>query len=207
LQFIVGPLNFLTLPVHGLSLKVYLWFGLGILSALLVLLYIWNELKKNDGVVGLQFSIVILLLTTTVIAMAFGRHAYRERAIEPHRRLVEQKTEEFYWKSEAARARSRMGISKTTYSSAGEADFKKNCSACHALDFDLIGPSIVEMASIYPDNAEGIVTWSQAPGVKRGGIPMPAFNHVAENTLQSIAEYILSEGASLENKDSGADVD
>lgn len=191
MQLIAGPLNLFTLPVHGISLKVYIWFTIGLSSALLLLWYIWNELKKNESVIGLNYGIVILLLTTTVIAMAFGRHTYRERAIAPHRQLTAERSEEFYWKSEAARARERMGITKVSYGSAGERDFKKNCSVCHAVDYTLIGPSLKEVAETYKDNAEGIVTWAKAPGVKRGGPVMPAFAHLEEKTLRGIAEYML----------------
>ncbi len=191
MQFIVGPINFLSLPVHGMSFKVYLWFALGILSALLVMLYVWRELKKNDALVGVNFWVVIVLLTTTVIAMAFGRHSYRERAIDPHRALVEQKTEQFYWKSEAARARERMGISKVTYSSAGEEDFESNCSVCHATDFELVGPSLQKIVQVYENDPDGIISWSIAPGNKRGGAEMPAFDHLEDTTLRAIAEYIL----------------
>jgi cytochrome c len=192
MQLIAGPLNLFTLPVHGISLRVYIWFAIGLSFALLVLWYIWNELKKMESVIGLNYGIVIVLLTATVIAMAFGRHSYRERAIAPYRQLSAEKTEEFYWKSEAARARERMGITKTSYSSAGERDFKKNCSVCHAVDYTLVGPPLKEVAEIYKGNPEGIVTWAKAPGVKRGGPVMPSFAHLDDKTLHGIAEYILA---------------
>lgn len=192
MQFIVGPLVLFTLPVFGIALKVYLWFALGLTSAILVVYVVWLEMKSGNGLIGKQFWLVILLLTTTVIAMAFGRHSYRERAILPHRNLVNQKTEEFYYQSEAARVRERMGISKQEISSEGERNFKKICAVCHAKDYTLVGPSLQEIYQIYENNPQGIVDWSKVPGVKRGGAVMPAFNHLKDDVLQSISEYILT---------------
>ena len=192
LQIIAGPLNWFSLPNQGISLKVYLWFTLGLSLALLVLWFLWKEIKKPAAKLDWNYGLILLFLTLTVIAMAFGRHTYRERAVDPHRRLMAEKTDEFYWKSEAARARERMGITKVSYGSAGERDFKKNCSVCHALDYTLVGPSLKEILEIYEDDVEGIVVWAKAPGVVRGGPVMPAFAHLSDNTLRGIAEYMLT---------------
>ena len=189
-QFLFGPLNFFTLPVHGLAWKVYGLFALGVVSALLLTSLLWRAAARGEAGFGGQYSLILLLLTATVVAMAFGRHAYRERAVLPHRQQMADKTETKYWNADAARARARMGI--TAEAMAGpESDFQANCSVCHAPAKTLVGPSLAEIAEIYRDDAAGLVSWTRAPGVKRGGIPMPPFQHLGEVKLKRIAEYIL----------------
>jgi len=191
MQFIIGPLLLFTLPVHGISLKVYGFILLGVLAAVLFMFLVWYEIRHKTKLIGRHFWTVIILLTGTVISMAFGRHYYRERAIEPHRELVDEKTQELYWKSEAARTRLRMGISKEPAKPAGQAGFEKNCAVCHAKATELVGPSLEEIYELYEDYPEGIVEWSIEPEVKRGGAVMPAFGHLGEDELLEISKYML----------------
>ena len=191
MQFLVGPLVLFTLPVHGISFKVYWIISIGILSALTFMLLVWNELRTDGHVMGRYFWTIILLLTTTVIAMAFGRHTYRERAISPHRQAMTEKSDEFYWKSEAARSRERLGLTKKVYTSSSEKDFKTNCSVCHAQSSVLIGPSLDEIISIYKESTEDLVKWTKEPKVKRGGAVMPSFKHLGDEKLLGISKYIL----------------
>ena len=191
MQFIVGPLLLFTLPVHGLSLLLYGLIFPGMLAVIFFMFLIWFEIKTNEKIIGRHFWSVIALLTFTVICMAFGRHYYRERAITPHRQLVTEKTEEFYWKSEAARTRLRMGISKEPAKSAGETGFDKNCGVCHAKTTVLVGPSLEEIYELYEDYPKGIVEWSKAPEVIRGGAVMPSFAHLGDDELLEISKYML----------------
>ncbi len=191
-QFFIGPLTLLTLPVHGISLNVYLFFIFGLLFAILFMILVWRELRSEKALLGKHFWGIIILLTVTVICMGFGRHEYRERAVTPHRMLVEQKTQNFYWQAEAAQTRERLGISTAPKKSPGEAAFETNCSVCHAKESVLVGPSLVEINEIYQDYPEGIVEWSKAPEVKRGGPVMPPFKHLGDETLLEIANYMLS---------------
>ncbi len=195
MQFIVGPLLLFTLPVYGISIKLYGFILLGALAAALFMFLLWNEIRDNKKTIGRYFLTVILLLTGTVICMAFGRHYYRERAIAPHRQLVEAKTQDLYWKSEAARSRLRMGISKEPAKSAGQAGFEKNCAVCHAKETVLVGPSLKEIFELYEDYPEGIVEWSKAPEVKRGGAVMPSFAHLGDEELLEIGKYMLKAAA------------
>ncbi|MBN2411759.1 cytochrome c [candidate division KSB1 bacterium] len=195
MQFIAGPLLLFTLPVYGISITVYGFILLGVLAAVLFMFLVWYEIRDNKKTIGRFFWTVILLLTGTVISMAFGRHYYRERAIEPHRQLVETKTQELYWKSEAARTRLRMGISKEPAKSAGQAGFEKNCAVCHAKETVLVGPSLNEIFELYEDYPEGIVEWSKAPEVKRGGPVMPSFAHLGDEELLEIGKYMLKAAA------------
>jgi cytochrome c len=102
------------------------------------------------------------------------------------------KTESFMWDSRAAQSRARMGVTRVVYSSAGEKDFKANCAACHAPATTVVGPPLTEVRTIYAGKPADLVAWAKAPGVKRGGAPMPSFRHLPDPVLQGIAEYILS---------------
>ncbi len=191
MQFIVGPLLLLTLPVHGLHLTVYLFIGLGITGAILFMLYVWNELHSQREFSNGRFWIIIILLTCTVTMMAFGRHYYRERAVDPHRKMVAEKTELLYWQAEAARGRERMGISKAPKATGAEAAFARNCGVCHAPTTVMVGPSLKEIIELYPDNPQQVVLWAKNPQVKRGGPIMPSMAHLGDAQLTEIADYIL----------------
>ncbi|SFF47755.1 c-type cytochrome [Thermoflexibacter ruber] len=76
--------------------------------------------------------------------------------------------------------------------SLGKQVFQENCSACHALDQKLIGPTIKEMSQIYQGNPAAMIQWIKAPGKKRVGEAMPAQSHLSERQLKLVAQYILS---------------
>ena len=191
-QFMAGPLLLFTLPVQGISWELYGVILIGVISAITFMILIWNEIRPANPRVGRLFGLIVVLLTSTVVAMAYGRHIYRDRAIQPHHEAMMERTQEFYWASEAARARTRMGVSKQTFTSGGEMAFEQNCSVCHAMDVTLVGPPLTEIYEIYENDVQGIVTWSREPGVKRGGTPMPAFKHLGDETLTEISEYMLN---------------
>jgi cytochrome c551/c552 len=70
--------------------------------------------------------------------------------------------------------------------------FQVNCSACHAVDQMIVGPSLVEIAGIYRDNPDGFVKWCIAPQHKREGvIEMPSMAHLGEPTLRELHKHIL----------------
>lgn len=74
--------------------------------------------------------------------------------------------------------------------------FQVQCSACHAVDHALVGPSLVEIAGLYRTNPDGFVQWCMKPGRKRlAGIEMPSMAAVGEPALRQIHAYILSESA------------
>lgn len=192
LQFLVGPWLLLSLPVPGHSLTVWLLFITGILFAMLLTWMLWRELSRQTGAVGKNYLWILGLLACTALLMGYGRHYYRERAVAPHRQAMMARSEAFLWESRAAQGRARLGETKTIFSSTGEKDFKANCSACHAPASALVGPSLKEINTIYTGKPEALVAWATAPGVKRGGVPMPAFRHLGDKVLQGIANYILS---------------
>ncbi|MEP4077948.1 c-type cytochrome [Haloferula sp.] len=72
------------------------------------------------------------------------------------------------------------------------AAFVANCQACHMLDQALVGPSMVELAELYPrkDRAK-FLKWCIEPGRKRDQMPeMPSMAHIPEEELLEIYEYI-----------------
>jgi cytochrome c551/c552 len=70
--------------------------------------------------------------------------------------------------------------------------FTLNCSACHALDTALVGPSLVEIRSLYLNKPDDFLKWANAPGKKRpGAIEMPSMVHVGEPGLREIYQHIM----------------
>ncbi|MGB0993220.1 MAG: PVC-type heme-binding CxxCH protein [Akkermansiaceae bacterium] len=66
------------------------------------------------------------------------------------------------------------------------------CAACHAPGKDQPGPSLEEIAQVYTTKKD-IIQWVKKPGKKRAKYPaMPAFNHMDDQSLQLIAEYLMS---------------
>ncbi|WP_193213809.1 c-type cytochrome [Luteolibacter marinus] len=74
--------------------------------------------------------------------------------------------------------------------------FQINCSACHAVDHMVVGPSLVEIAGIYRDNPDGFVKWCVKPEHKREGvIEMPSMAHLGEPVLRELHGFILKAAA------------
>ena len=80
---------------------------------------------------------------------------------------------------------------------AGEDLLKKNgCTACHAIDKKLVGPSYVEVAAKYKGDAGAAA--KLADKVKKGGsgvwgqVPMPPNPQVSDADLKTMVAYILA---------------
>jgi len=191
LQFIIGPSLLLSLPVHGHSLAVWLLILTGATIAGVMAWIIYRELGRAPAALGRSYLVMLALLTFTALFMAYGRHYYRERAVNPHRQAMMAKTEAFMWDAKAAQTRARMGMTREVYKSSGEKEFKANCAACHAENTTIVGPPLTEVRGLYAGNPQNLIAWARAPQVKRGGAPMPSFNHLPEKVLQEIAAWIL----------------
>ncbi|HNW60306.1 MAG TPA: c-type cytochrome [bacterium] len=191
LQFLAGPALILSLPVQGHSLTVWLLILAGAAIAVVFAFLLWRALDRLPQQLGTRYLLILTLLLGTALLMAFGRHFYRERAVAPHRQAMRAKTETMLWDSRAAQSRARMGLTRVVYTSAGEKGFKTNCAACHGESTTIVGPPLMEVRSIYAGDPDALVAWAKAPGVKRGGAPMPSFRHLPDKTLHEIAEYIL----------------
>lgn len=74
----------------------------------------------------------------------------------------------------------------------GKAQYETHCVACHQLDAQLVGPSLIEIAGLYRKNPKGFVQWAIAPEKKRAdAIEMPSMAHVGEDNLLAIHAYVL----------------
>ncbi|GAB5561749.1 MAG: hypothetical protein SynsKO_33960 [Synoicihabitans sp.] len=70
--------------------------------------------------------------------------------------------------------------------------FTLNCNACHLLDQALVGPSLVEIAELYPPaNLDAFIQWCIEPQKKRDQmVEMPSMVHVPKADLVEIYHYI-----------------
>ncbi len=92
-QLVFGTLNFFTLPWKAVNWTLAYVFITGIIIAAVAMFFIWQELKS--GISGKRFTLVAILISVTVLFMGMGRHIYRSNAISPHKKLVEERTEEY----------------------------------------------------------------------------------------------------------------
>ena len=81
---------------------------------------------------------------------------------------------------------------------AGEAMMKKDgCSACHALDKKVVGPSYKEVAAKYRGDAGAAAKLAEK--VKKGGsgvwgpVPMPPNVTVPDADIKSLVDWILAQ--------------
>jgi cytochrome c len=192
-QFLVGPTVLLTLPSVGLSAQLYKVIFLGIGIALLVMLLLWRELRATDERIGRWYVPICVLFSAVVLSMGSGRHLFRETALADHQAKIHTRTAEF---QKALTAFNESLAANGGVQETGETLFA-NCAACHARDKVLVGPPLTEIAQIYRDNPDGIVTWAKAPGKKRPALPqMPPMAHLGEANLRKVAAYMLELGGS-----------
>lgn len=88
----------------------------------------------------------------------------------------------------------------------GEQLFTTNCSACHMLDQMVVGPSLVEIRTLYDGKPDEFVKWAVAPGKKRENvIEMPSMVHVGEEGLRDIYAHVMkvSEGVKAQEQKKG----
>ena len=73
---------------------------------------------------------------------------------------------------------------------------KNACASCHAVERKLLGPSYLEIAKRYTDQADAEATLAKS--IKAGGagkwgpVPMPAQPAVSEADAKTLAAWILS---------------
>ncbi len=197
LQLLLGPLLFFTLPDAGVSWTLAFNILAGVSLALVAIVLLIREVMEPAARLGVRYMATVAALAGTVIFMAYGRHLYRERALEPHRAAMAARTVEFGEAAMAARMRAKVGIHQTkgdAHLSPGEQVFRSICSACHARDTRLVGPPLTEVDRIYKGDPAALIAWVKAPGKKRPDFPqMPAIK-LTEAQYQAVAEYILSLG-------------
>jgi len=67
------------------------------------------------------------------------------------------------------------------------------CTGCHSYNGRLIGPSIQTIQALYFEDPQGLASYLANPVKKRPDYPeMPSQSYLGEETLQAVAEYVLS---------------
>jgi cytochrome c len=195
-QFIVGPLVLFTLPSKGFHMSVVVTILLGAGIAVPAVWMMWKELAVREPH-GKRLPFIIGYLALTVLCMAMGRHMYRGVALAEHRAAMQVATRQWVDDSAQAAHDLRMGRERADAGvSDGQHLFQTTCAGCHDVERRLVGPPLTEIAQIYADNPDGIVTWARAPGKKRADAPqMPPFASMGDERLRLIAQYMLQSGA------------
>jgi cytochrome c len=71
----------------------------------------------------------------------------------------------------------------------------KTCTACHAVDKQVLGPALREVAKRYAKNPDALALVSES--IKKGGtgkwgqIPMPAQDGLSDADVKTLAQWIL----------------
>jgi cytochrome c len=197
-QFLIGPLVLLTLPSKGLGWNLVFVILIGAAIAIPAMWMMWKGIKGDETTIDKDFKKVLILMTITVVFMGSGRQIYRSNALEKHRELVRLKTEEFQQIKKEAIAKNNKTKAEESTSNLSVADkgkvvFNQYCAACHKTDTKLVGPPVLEMASIYKDNKSDLQKWIKSPGKKRPDYPqMPGFSQLKQDELNQLSEYILT---------------
>lgn len=199
LQLLAGPLLLFTLPPQGLSWGLILNILVGAGLAVGAMWLLWLESTVPAPALGLRYVTACCLLTGTVIFMAWGRHLYREEAVEPHRRAMAERTELHRIAVEGAQMRAAAGTLRLgpqeAVMSPGERTYRSICAGCHARDTRLVGPPLTEIALAYPGDPAGIAAWTRAPGRKRMDYPeMPPIK-LTDEQYRAVAEWVLEVGS------------
>jgi cytochrome c len=187
-QFIAGPLLLFTLPGIGVTPLLYKIILPSAALGLLLLVVLLRKSKAPDHKLRHGYVLIVFFFSIVVLGMGSGRHAYREAALASHQQQIKARSESY---QSALLAWNEANPPSEEAEETPEQLFA-SCAACHAPDTRLVGPPLREVAALYAGNPDGIVAWSMAPGKKRADYPpMPAMNHLGEEKLRLIAEYIL----------------
>ena len=193
-QLFFGTLLLLTLPNVGLDFLMVMVILSGATVVIGLLFLLARNIRKADSGLGVAYLLTWVLFSLVVVAMATGRHLYRENAVAEHKRLITDESTRFRSIAVATQMRIDAGLGAGDVLGGGLTGEKifLNCAACHAVDKVLAAPSLVEIGSIYEGNPSGIVAWAKAPGRKRLEFaPMPSFAHLGDEQLLLVAEYML----------------
>jgi cytochrome c len=200
LQLLLGPLLLVSLPSAGMSWFLILVIAVGAGCGVAAMVLMWREITSPATQPQPRLLLVVGLITATAFLMGYGRHIYRETALQEHRVRMAEVTRQHGWEVAAARWREVTGQSLVQVPP-GQKIYEGTCAACHAVDRVLVGPSLAEIAQIYAGNRDGVVAWVESPGRKRLDLPpMPAFK-LGREKLRAVAEYVLSLGAGESSPD------
>lgn len=196
LQFIFGPLLFLTLPAKGITWGLFWVILAGATLAGIVLYQLWKMINEQSNIPGKRFYLVLGLFTFLVAFMGTGRHMYRENALSTHKKMMAERTAA-HW--EAVRQAHENLLLPQVESEAGSFTpgqdiFQTSCAVCHAATIRLVGPAMAEIMPEYENSPEQLKRWIREPGRKRMDYPpMVGFPHFTDQQLTDVASYVLQE--------------
>ncbi|MEE4287276.1 MAG: cytochrome c [Mariniphaga sp.] len=194
MQFIFGPLLFLTLPAKGITWGLFWVILAGATLAGIIIYQIWKMINEVEKVPGKRFYVVLGLFTLLVAFMGTGRHLYRENALSTHKKMMAERTA-FHWE-EVRKAHENLLLPQVESEAGsfipGQDIFQTSCAICHAPSTRLIGPAMAEAVSVYENDIEALKQWIKEPGRKRMDFPpMAGFPHFTEKQLTDVANYVL----------------
>ncbi len=223
LQFLAGPLVFITLPASGMNGRTMLAVAGGIACALPALWWMWQELDGGGHGAGRRYWHIVGAISLTVMFMVIGRHLYRDEALRPYQQAVAAKTADY--QQAVADARNDKWPPKPVdvdqhklpetvkpppvsgYQSKwradprfalGDAVYHTVCFVCHAPAMKVVGPSMLEVAGLdlYKDKPEEIGKWALHPGPpkRQPPIPMPPVVGKTLEELTAAGVYMLAIG-------------
>ncbi|MDO8465157.1 MAG: c-type cytochrome [Gallionella sp.] len=95
-------------------------------------------------------------------------------------------------------AASLMAASSSLATDMPELVKKNNCTACHAIDKKVIGPSFADIARKYKSisNARAMLATKiiKGGGGVWGAMPMPPYPRLGETDAAALAGFVLNEG-------------
>lgn len=196
MQFVFGPLLFLTLPAKGITWGLFWVILAGATIATVVLYQLWKMQDESHQGMGKRFYWVVGLLTLLVGFMGTGRHMYRESALETHKQMVAQRTDA-HWE-DVKQAHENLLLPKEegeeAASGPGQEIFETNCAVCHAATSRLVGPPMAEVTPDYENDLESLKQWIKDPGRKRMDYPpMAGFPQFSDEQLTEVSNYVLEE--------------
>jgi cytochrome c len=194
MQFIFGPLLFLTLPPQGVTWTLFWVIMGGVSIAVLVLVQLWKLLNEESIEIGKRYYLVTGLFVVLVAFMGTGRHVYRESALKTHKTMMAERSKAHWDAVRRAHENLLLPPAETSKElmSAGLNLFQTNCVICHAAKTRLVGPALAEVMPLYKENKEGLKKWIKEPGRKQLDYPaMTGFPHLTEQQLNDVSEYLL----------------
>lgn len=193
MQFIFGPLLFLTLPPQGVTWNLFWVISGGVTVASIVIYQLWKLINEKTEIISRRFYVVVVLLFILVSFMGTGRHLYRENALKTHRQMMAERTAAHWEAVEKAKNNELVPADETqTLLSPGGQLYETNCSVCHADAQRLVGPPLTEIVPIYENNLEALKQWIKEPGRKRMDYPpMAGFPNLTDQQLTNISNYLL----------------
>ncbi|WP_430933578.1 c-type cytochrome [Saccharicrinis sp. 156] len=193
-QFLFGSLVFLTLPSKGVDWNLFWVILLGVCFGIAAMILMWFEITGPQEKIGRHFVRVVSLITITVVFMGTGRHIYRANALEPHQRLMAQRSAQHAEMVQQATWEAQQGMSAQADLPPGEALFKQYCTVCHKITERLVGPPVIEMIEVYANDFSGFKKWVRTPGRKRMDYPaMTGFPQMTDQELSDLGDYIFEQ--------------